>query len=66
MFPAYHFNHDVLSEWSALYFVVYLYFGMFFFNAVILGVIIDAYWSVSKSLVKGKVKIYKDFFSGED
>ena len=44
------------SQWSSLYFVLYLYLAMFFFSAVIIGVIIDAYWTVSKSLVKVKAQ----------
>ena len=65
MFPAYHFNHALLSEWSSLYFVIYLYLGMFFFNAVIIGVIIDAYWSVSKAIVKtDRIQIRKSLAIG--
>ena len=37
-----------------LFFAVYLYLGAFFFNALIIGVIIDAYWVVSKDEVKAE------------
>ena len=37
-----------------LFFAVYLYLGTFFFNALIIGVIIDAYWVVSKDEVKSE------------
>ena len=43
-FPAYHYN-----EWLITYFILYLYVCIFFFEAILLGVIIDAYWIVSKS-----------------
>lgn len=46
-FPAYE-----QSEWLISYFIVYLYVCIFLFEAVLLGVIIDAYWIVSKEKLK--------------
>ena len=42
------------SRWVTLFFSIYLYLGAFFFNALIIGVIIDAYWVVSKDEVKSE------------
>ncbi|CBY21260.1 unnamed protein product [Oikopleura dioica] len=52
MFPAYDYSNN--SRWVTLFFAVYLYLGAFFFNALIIGVIIDAYWVVSKDEVKAE------------
>ena len=66
MFPAYDYSNERVcfpfsslvyfqnSRWVTLFFAVYLYLGAFFFNALIIGVIIDAYWVVSKDEVKSE------------
>ena len=46
-FPAY----DYKRGWMA-YFILYIYVCIFFFEAILLGVIIDAYWVVSKEKIK--------------
>lgn len=43
--------YNLKSGWIT-YFVLYIYVCIFFFEAILLGVIIDAYWVVSKEKIK--------------
>ena len=43
--------YNLKSGWIT-YFILYIYVCIFFFEAILLGVIIDAYWVVSKEKIK--------------